>query len=208
MSRRRRIGEPPGRTSGRRGGQVRIIGGSWRGRRLDVVDQNALRPTPDRVRETLFNWLMPVLPGARCLDLFAGTGILGLEAESRGAGTVMLIEHDAALVRALRSSVTRLGARVTTIVESDAFQWLKRADRDGSGSEPYDIVFVDPPYAQRWELKALQGLSQYGLVHQDSLVYVEAAEALQPDGLPPGWDIYRAKSAGQVRYHLLTPAGT
>lgn len=190
------------------GGQVRIIGGKWRGRRLDVVDRRSLRPTPDRVRETLFNWLAPVLPGARCLDLFAGSGILGFEAESRGAETVYLIENDPRAARALRGVAERLEATASSVFESDAFQWLTRASSDSAWAMPYDIVFIDPPYTSDWAVKTLRKLAAESLVHRDSLVYVESAEALDPKSLPPGWDLYRAKTAGQVRYHLVSCALT
>ena len=131
-----------------RGSGVRIIGGRWRGRRLAVPAGTAVRPTPDRVRETLFNWLGPILPGAHCLDLFAGSGVLGLEALSRGAAAAWFVETDAVLVRALQEQVRDLEGRVqdvearTRIIRRDALELLAT-----SPAQPFEVVFADPPYA-------------------------------------------------------------
>src|SRR5690606_15336453 len=124
-------------------GRIRIIGGTLRGSRLDVPDRPGLRPTADRVRETLFNWLQPVLPGARCLDAFAGTGALGLEAASRGAASVLALERDPALATALRAAVQRLGATTVEVHAADALAWLARPP-----DRRFDIVFLDPPFAE------------------------------------------------------------
>jgi 16S rRNA (guanine966-N2)-methyltransferase len=135
-------------------GVVRIIGGRWRGSKLSVAEVAGLRPTADRVRETLFNWLQPKLAGARVLDLFAGTGALGLEAASRGAGTVVLIERDPALAASLRATAARLAADGPSVVEivcNDALQWLSRAP-----GIQFDLVFVDPPFADALWQPALE----------------------------------------------------
>ena len=143
---------------------VRIVGGSWRGRRLTVPAGTEVRPTPDRVRETLFNWLAPSLPGAQCLDLFAGTGVLGLEALSRGAAGTTFVERDAALVRALEERVSDLAAEARVFNE-DVLDFLALRPR-----RPVDVAFVDPPYAT--------GLAQVlenlvGWLAPGHLVYVE-----------------------------------
>ena len=128
-----------------RAGSVRIIGGHWRGTRLPVADLDGLRPTADRVRETLFNWLMPVLPGARVLDLFAGSGALGFEALSRGAAAATLVERETGPATALREVAARLpGGEAAEIVRMDAISWLTPAAREG---RRYDIAFIDPPFA-------------------------------------------------------------
>ncbi|MDX1550554.1 MAG: 16S rRNA (guanine(966)-N(2))-methyltransferase RsmD, partial [Lysobacter spongiicola] len=143
-------GRPRGRASRHlhAPGQVRLIGGRWRGSKLPVADIEGLRPTSDRVRETLFNWLMPVLPGARVLDLFAGSGALGLEALSRGAATATLVERDPLLATALAQVAARLpGGEAATVVQADALAWLPAQPR---GS--FDIAFLDPPFsAGLWE---------------------------------------------------------
>ena len=123
-------------------GRLRIVGGEWRGRRLPVLDQPGLRPTPDRVRETLFNWLAPLITGARCLDLFAGSGALGFEAASRGAGRVVMIEKSANVVRVLRENRLLLDARQVEVIHADAGPWL------AGQAEPFDLVFLDPPFCR------------------------------------------------------------
>jgi 16S rRNA (guanine966-N2)-methyltransferase len=175
-------------------GKVRLIAGRWRGTRLDVPASPGLRPTSDRVRETLFNWLAPYLPGARVLDLFAGSGALGLEALSRGAAEAVLVERDAALAGALRAALARLpdsaGGRV---VQGDALQALQ-----GSGAV-FDIVFVDPPFAaglwaRVWPLLAPR-------LSADALVYVEAPVDADP-GVPASWPLHREGRTREVRYAL------
>lgn len=179
-------------------GKLRIIGGSWRGRRLRFPSRPGLRPTPDRVRETLFNWLTPVLPGSRCLDLFAGTGCLGLEAASRGAGEVWLVERDSALARVLAKHVEMLGADAR-VVRDDALRFLARAPG------AFDVVFVDPPYRDPVEpvLAALDTRLAPG-----ALVYVERP---LPGGLPEadaGWAWVKRAKAGGIEFGLSrkTPA--
>jgi 16S rRNA (guanine966-N2)-methyltransferase len=178
------------------GGKLRIIGGSLRGSKLVVPDAPGLRPTPDRVRETLFNWLMPFIDGARCLDLFAGTGALGIEALSRGAAWVDFIETDPRLAQALRENLARLHQAAAAVRCGDALTIL--------GSPPahaYDIVFVDPPFsASLWEAAA-GALQSAGWLRAGALVYLEMPAQAQP-ALPPQWEPHRTSSAGAVRYML------
>ncbi|KRA52081.1 16S rRNA (guanine(966)-N(2))-methyltransferase RsmD [Pseudoxanthomonas sp. Root630] len=189
--------QTPSAPAARGAGQVRIIGGRWRGTKLAVPDRQGLRPSSDRVRETLFNWLMPVLPGARVLDLFAGTGALGLEALSRGAAHAVLVERDPDLARALREAVGRLGAEAT-VVAQDALVWLS------SEAARFDLVFLDPPFADGlWE-RALAALSPR--LATDAWVYVEAPAGTIP-AVPPGWALHREGQTRDVRYALYRTPG-
>ncbi len=180
-------------------GKVRLIGGRWRGTRLAVPAVAGLRPTSDRVRETLFNWLMPALPGARVLDLFAGSGALGLEAVSRGAASAVLVERDRGLAQALRDTVGRLDADdAVHVVEADALGWLGGpAKLPGQGG--FDIAFVDPPFAAGlWEA-ALAGLP--AVMNADAWLYVESP-ADQAPGLPGGWLLHREGRTREARHGL------
>ena len=183
-----------------RPGTVRIIGGRWRGSRLPVADAEGLRPTPDRVRETLFNWLQPVLPGARVLDLFAGSGALGLEAVSRGARETLLVERDPALAEALRGAVARLQAGdQAAVVQADALALL-RAPLHGR----FDIVFLDPPFAAGLWAEALRLLPPW--LAGDAWLYLEAPADAPPGVLAePGseWLPHREGRTRDVRYSLL-----
>jgi 16S rRNA (guanine966-N2)-methyltransferase len=181
-------------------GNIRIIGGRWRGTRLAVPDRPDLRPSSDRVRETLFNWLTPALPGARVLDLFAGTGVLGLEALSRGAAHATLVERDPGLARALDETVARLSAReAATVQAQDALAWLRRA------GTRFDIVFLDPPFAAGlWE-QALASLPAH--LAPGAWVYVESPADTVP-GVPAHWALHREGRTRDVRFALYrTPAG-
>ena len=189
-----RIAKRPGDKPGGKG-VLRIIGGTWRSRRLSFPGCPGLRPTPDRVRETLFNWLQPWLPGASCLDLFAGSGALGLESLSRGAGQVVLVEQDGAAVSALRANLALLEARAAEVVQADARVYLQGPAR------PYDIVFLDPPYASGLLAECCARLASGGWVRQQGLIYLEAA-ADETLPLPVTWTLLRSKRAGQVGYHL------
>jgi 16S rRNA (guanine966-N2)-methyltransferase len=177
--------------------QLRIIAGTWRGRKLCFPDVAGLRPTPDRVRETVFNWLTPVLPGARCLDLFAGSGALGFEAASRGAAMVELVERDAQIVTALRAHVTTLSATQVHVVAAEALNYLA-----GSAS-PFDIVLLDPPY-DRPELLAAccTQLESGGWLAPQARIYLETRGKTGLPPLPGNWELTRSKQAGQVAYHL------
>ncbi len=177
---------------------VRIIAGRWRGRRLPVVDAAGLRPTTDRVRETLFNWLQADLVGARCLDLYAGTGALGFEALSRGAASVTLVERNPRVLRQLRASAELLGAGETAhIVRADALAWLRRGH-----AGPFDLAFIDPPYADA-QLEAVLGeLDRRALLANGGRVYIEHGRQ-QPVAIGAPWTSLRSGHAGGISYHLL-----
>jgi 16S rRNA (guanine966-N2)-methyltransferase len=192
---RRRRGGPV--RAGSYPGRIRIIGGQWRGRKLPVLTQEGLRPTPDRVRETLFNWLAPVIDGARCLDLFAGTGALCLEALSRGAAEVVMVERAAHVAEQLRQNLATLKAHGAAVVETDAAAYLQRP------VEPFDIVFLDPPFAAGLIAPCALALEARGWLVPRGLVYIEAPAALQPLPVPATWEFAKSKRAGQVGYHLL-----
>jgi 16S rRNA (guanine966-N2)-methyltransferase len=176
-------------------GKVRLIAGRWRGTRLAVPDVAGLRPTSDRVRETLFNWLMPALPGALVLDLFAGTGALGLEAVSRGAARAVLVERDAALAAALRATVARLqGGEAVSIVQADALEWL--------ASQPlatFDLAFVDPPFAAGLWDPVLAALLPR--LRERAWLYVESPGDVAI-ALPPDWTLHREGRTREVRFAL------
>ncbi len=181
-------------------GSVRIIAGNWRGRRLPVPDLPGLRPSGDRSRETLFNWLQAYLRGADCLDLFAGTGVLGLEAVSRGAATAVLVEKDRSAAVKLRQNVEKLAASQVTVLQSEAVAWL-----EGQKADSFDLVFIDPPFGKGLALSALKTLQAGRQLRAGGLVYLETAcaEAIQPD--PACWEILREKDMGEVRMRLLRP---
>jgi len=176
--------------------RVRIIGGDWRGRKLHFPSTPTLRPTPDRVRETVFNWLQQDVAGSRCLDLFAGSGALGFEALSRGAREVVFVESDPAAVAGVANMLQLLGCDRGKAVRADAFAFLAQP------AEPFDIVFLDPPFADRALLRVCAALETGGWLRAGALAYLEdAASAGAPD-LPPGWTLLRSKRAGEVGYHL------
>ena len=175
--------------------RVRIIGGRWRSRQLPVAAVPDLRPTPDRVRETLFNWLQPVLPGARCLDLYAGTGVLGLEAASRGAEAVYLVERDPVVLAALRNSVSMLSADRVRIVADDVLRWLK------GDASPFDVVFIDPPYGQTLAGAPCAALGAAWLA-PGARIYLETSSEAGDASLPSQWQLLHESSAGQVRARL------
>lgn len=178
-----------------RPGSVRIIGGRWRGTRLPVPDRPGLRPTSDRVRETLFNWLQPVLPGARVLDLFAGSGALGLEAASRGAAAAQLVEADPQLAQALADAAARLDPDGRVAVRrGDALAFL----REHAG-ERYDIAFVDPPFAAGLWPAVLELLP--ARLAADAWLYVESPAGQAP-ALPADWVLHRENGTRDVRYAL------
>lgn len=177
-------------------GQIRIIGGLWRGRKLPVPDSAGLRPTTDRVRETLFNWLAPEIQGARCLDCFAGSGALGLEALSRHAASVTLIELERPVAQQLEKNLATLGATAGRVINTNTLQWLAQQ------GEPHDLVFIDPPFRKGLLEQTLTLLENNGWLTDDALVYVESEVE---NGLPPvpvSWLLHREKVAGQVAYRL------
>lgn len=176
--------------------RLRIIGGRWRGTRIAFPPLAAIRPSPDRVRETLFNWLQQPIVGARCLDLFAGSGALGLEALSRAAAHVAFVDREPQVGRHLRQTLERLGSNDATVVVEDAQRFLLR--------EPhaFDIVFLDPPFASGLLEDVCNRLEQ-GWLAPGAYVYVECPADRSLASLPARWAIQRTKRAGQVGYHLL-----
>jgi len=187
------MSKPQGRSSG---GSVRIVAGRLRGSRLPVADADGLRPTPDRVRETLFNWLAPVLEGARCLDLYAGTGALGIEALSRGAGECVFVERDRTLSRQLQDNIARLHVEHARVVNDEAFGFLE--DRP---PVPFDLVFLDPPFTADLWSESARRLEQGGWLGAHAHIYVEAVPeaAFAP---PDTWRLHREGRAGAVHYAL------
>ena len=178
----------------RAAGKVRIIGGEWRGRRLAVADKPGLRPTPDRIRETLFNWLAAVVPEARCLDLFAGTGALGFEALSRGARCAVLVEQNRQLAQGLEETRAVLAAERAEIIHAEAIAWL------ANSHEPFDIVFLDPPFRRDYVKKACALLTNKGHLTPAAYVYTETEQ-----GAPsrvPGLMVLKQAHAGQVESRL------
>lgn len=177
--------------------RVRIIGGQWRGRKITFPDGEGLRPTGDRIRETLFNWLMPVLRAARCVDLFAGSGVLGFEALSRGAAHCTLVERNAQAVRCLRMAQQQLNADAAHIVLADSVSWLSTT------TEIFDVVFIDPPFADAALSPAalVVLLEQRGLLSADPWIYFEQSAAT-PMVAPAGFATFRQQRAGQVCYGL------
>ena len=176
-------------------GRIRIIGGNLRNSRLQVPELPGLRPTPERVRETLFNWLAPVIEGSRCLDLCAGTGALGIEACSRGAARVQFVERDAGALQALRENLVRLKVEVGQVALLDAGRFLQGT------AQPYDLVFLDPPFAlDLWPALARQ-LEHGGWLASKALIYVESPSDVVPE-LPASWQLHREARAGDVRFAL------
>ena len=176
---------------------VRIIAGTWRGRRVTFPDLPGLRPTPDRVRETLFNWLQHSLAGARCLDLFAGSGALGLEALSRGAKELIFVEQAPRAAHCLREQLARLGGAARgRVIEVGAARFLR------APGEPFDLVFLDPPFGQNALADYLPMLAEGGWLKPAGLVYLENERAAGAPALPAGWELLKSKSAGEVGYHL------
>jgi len=176
--------------------QIRIIGGTHRGRRIEFPDLPGLRPTGDRIRETLFNWLQPILPGAACLDLFAGSGALGLEAASRGAGRVVFLEQAPQAAAHIRKAISLLRLADVEVQQVDTITWL---DRPGV---PFHILFLDPPFADARYGEVCRLLHERGWLAPQARIYIEADKALDLGALPEGWDCVREKTTGQVAYRL------
>jgi 16S rRNA (guanine966-N2)-methyltransferase len=191
-------GKPKYRKPGSSGRcEVRIIGGVWRGRKLHfppgVTD---LRPTPDRVRETLFNWLREAVSGSRCLDLYAGSGALGFEALSRGAREVVFVERDAQVARYLVDALDTLGCRHGVVHRVDALAFLR------ARGEPFDVVFLDPPFGSQVLAELLTLIDARGWLRPGGFAYLEQPAAGSAPLLPSGWSLHRSKRAGEVGYHL------
>lgn len=175
--------------------QLRIIGGRWRGRKVTFEPIDGLRPTGNRLRETLFNWLQFDLPGARCLDLFAGSGALGLEALSRGAAEVDFVELDRRAAQRLHQQLDLLEAPQGHVHNCPAEVFLSQP------GAPYDVVFLDPPFAGNLWQSALAALVEAGLIGEDALIYVESPRNVTVP-TPPGWQLQKEKQAGQVCMRL------
>ena len=181
-----------------RPGRLRIVAGKWRSRLLPVVDHASLRPTSERIRETLFNWLSDDIAGSRCLDLYAGTGALGFEALSRGAAGVTFVEATPQVAAALQRSAATLQTTDAEIVTADAIEWLRQP-----AGRPFDIVFLDPPFAAGLLEQSCHLLHSGDWLAGAAFVYVETARSASLPEWPPGWSVSREKTAGNVRYLLL-----
>jgi len=177
-------------------GNIRIIAGRHRGRKLPVIMAEGLRPTTDRIKETVFNWLMPYMPGSRCLDCFAGAGSLGFEAQSRGAEQVTLIELDKQAAKQLSSNKSLLKADNVSIENSDTLQYLQN-----NNPQPFDIVFIDPPFRKNFIEKTTVLLNQ-GWLAEEALVYLEMESEVSCADMPDNWTLLKEKVAGQVAYRL------
>lgn len=183
-------------------GSVRVIGGKWRGTRVPVPDIDGLRPSGDRSRETLFNWLQGQIQGSRCVDLFAGSGVLGIEAASRGAAEVILVEKSRQATREIRETLRRLNAEQVSVIDGDAITWL-----DQCGPQSIDIVFIDPPFGKGLEVLVLERLATGDGLRNESLVYLETARDAPLLAAESGWEIIKEKLLGDVRMQLLKKNG-
>ncbi|MEQ1528612.1 MAG: 16S rRNA (guanine(966)-N(2))-methyltransferase RsmD [Methylococcales bacterium] len=176
--------------------KLRIIGGDWRSRQIKFIDAPGLRPTPARVRETLFNWLQHDLIGSRCLDLYAGSGALGFEAASRGAKAVVQVENNAEVCRCLAFNAAALAAQQIKLVHQDAFRYL------AGDAEPFNIVFLDPPFAMNLAAQTCHWLEDKDWLADLAKIYVETDCTQQLKDLPTNWRLLKHKRAGDVAYHL------
>ena len=181
-----------------RSGRLRIVAGNWRSRLLDIADVPGLRPTSERIRETLFNWLAPRIEGARCLDLFAGTGALGLEALSRGAKSTVFVENSPRAVAALAGNIKLLGATGATVKNMSALQYLRT-----DPGEKFDLVFLDPPFDADLMDELCRLLEESNALADPCLVYIEQHRTAADVSMPQGWAIVKNKTAGNVRYMLV-----
>ena len=184
-------------TQSARASSIRIIGGEWRSRKLTVPDAQGLRPTPDRVRETLFNWLAPTIQGARVLDAFTGSGALFLEALSRGASTGVAIDANTDAVNNLRRNLAVLQCDDAEVLRVDSLQYLSSKTEQG-----FDIVLLDPPFHQDLLLSACQLLEDNNWLNKDAWIYTESEQAPSSLGVPSSWRLHREKHTGQVHYAL------
>ena len=187
-----------GKDKGSPSGRLRIVAGKWRSRLLPVADEAGLRPTPERVRETLFNWLSPEIEGKKCLDLFAGSGALGLEALSRGAASVVFVENSKNAARVLRDNISLLQASGAVVYETDA---MTLVDTDAVGE--FDIVFLDPPFAADLLEDLCRLLAGSGKLSSNAKIYLEQERNQSFPALPAGWSLLKDKVAGNVRYCLV-----
>lgn len=176
-------------------GKLRIIGGDFRRRQLPVLDRPGLRPTPDRVRETLFNWLGQALYGKQVLDLFAGTGALGIESLSRGAAEVTFVERDAQVASHIRENLTTLKAAQGKVITADALAFV------ASPGQPMDVVFLDPPFHQGWVASCCSALEAHGWLAKEAMIYLETEQSLTPT-VPANWQLHRETQAGESMARL------
>lgn len=177
-------------------GQIRIIGGKNRGRKLPVHDSQGLRPTTDRVKETLFNWLQADIRDANCLDLFAGSGSLGFEAVSRFANKVTFVEKEKKIAQQLKENITTLKADNTHVINQNALAFLDQSN------EKFDIVFLDPPFRQELLVSVIEKLETNNLLTDNAIIYLEAEKELNLSEIPPTWILDKEKTAGQVSFKL------
>ena len=177
---------------------LRIIAGQWRSRRLAFPDVEGLRPTADRIRETLFNWLQERIAREDCLDLFAGSGACGMEALSRGARHVTFVDSASAAATAIRQNLTLLGAEDCQVICEDSLRWLLRQ----TPPPRYGLVFLDPPFAGDLLVRSAVALEASGLLRDDALLYLESAQSLAALPLPHNWSVLKARQAGKVHYGL------
>ncbi len=176
--------------------KLRIIAGDWRSRQLVFADVPGLRPTPARVRETVFNWLQTDVIGSQCLDLFAGSGALGFEAASRSARSVVMVENNAQACRLISDNKVKLSARQIKLVQADVFKFL------AGDAMPFDVVFLDPPFSKGMAQQACQWLEDKGWLSAIAKIYVEVESKLVLDEIPENWQCLKHKTAGDVGYYL------
>lgn len=180
---------------------LRIIGGQWRSRKLTFPDAEGLRPTADRVRETLFNWLQNTIQREDCLDLFAGSGACGIEALSRGARHVTFIDSSSPATNAIRDNLRLLQAQDHTVICDDSLRWLQGSTRR-AGPDQYGLVFIDPPFASNLMAASAAALEASNLLRADALIYLESAHEIAAATLPPAWQVLKSKRAGLVYFYL------
>jgi len=176
--------------------KLRIIGGQWRSRQLKFTETPGLRPTPARVRETLFNWLQYDVAGSRCLDLYAGSGALGFEAASRGAVKVVQVEQDRDACRQLHTNAEALAAQQVKIVNSEVFRFL------AGNAEIFDLAFLDPPFAKGLAVQTCQWLEDKEWLAENAKIYLETEQNLSLQDIPENWSLLKEKQAGEVNYRL------
>jgi len=177
--------------------QIKILAGRWRGTKLPVLLEDDLRPTPSRVRETLFNWLQPYIVGSQCLDLFAGSGALSFEAVSRGANSAILVDKDPRVVQLLSQQLNKLQAEEIQVVCDDGLHYLQQLE------QAFDIIFLDPPFSKLHPLDLLTQIDNKQLLKPNGVVYAEFSAKNRPESVPEGWRWQRQSKAGEVEYGLL-----
>lgn len=210
MSRTRNRGKTTSRTissgtqpKGKGAGQLRIIAGEWRGTKLPIADLPGLRPTSDRVRETVFNWLNVYVPGAHVLDCFSGTGALSLEAISRGAASAVMLEKAGLAAQTLKANLATLKSDKGQVFNTDSQQWLSK-----KATQRFDLVFLDPPFRMGLLKTTCELLESNGYLNENTLIYIEAEKELSPLPIPANWQPLKSKTAGQVSFTLWSRSDT